>query len=166
MHAIPQIDRPPSEPVSIRDLTLSDAEACMAFCERLEPHDIRMRFAAIRSAPEYFLPEHALAGGGLAFTARDPAQAIVGVANLAYTNAVAAEIGLAVRSDRQRRGIGRALLAYAIRWAERDGLSQLDGYVLDENRPMLSLAQAMGFRQMRRSDVFIELRRPISCTPA
>lgn len=162
---ISQSDRPPTGHVAIRALRVADAAACVAFGERLDPHDIRMRFASQGSATAYFLPERALADGRVAFAAVDAARAILGVVNLAYTNSVSAEIGVAVRSDRQRRGIGRALLAHAIGWAEADGLSHLVGYVLAENRPMLTLAQSMGFRRTRQVDFFIEVGRPIACRP-
>jgi GNAT superfamily N-acetyltransferase len=62
-----------------------------------------------------------------------------------------------VRSDRQRRGIGRALLAHAIRQAAVLGLSQVAGLVLPENTAMLALARAMGFGGFDWKDQFIEI---------
>ena len=145
--------------LSLKELDLADEEACRVFFGRLDAYDVRMRFASLHFSMALFLPPSC----GIAFAAFDTADEIVGVTNLANLGA-AAEVALVVRSDRQRRGIGRLLLGQAIRWAGDQGFSHLVGYVLHENRRMRALARTMGFRGVDTEGLLIEMMRPTSRT--
>lgn len=147
---------------TIRELRGSETQACDVFFRRLDPQDIRWRFASPRSSPGDLLPGAGRGNGSVAFAARDAADTIVGVLNLERLNSDCAEIGVVVRSDRKRLGIGRALLAHAIRWAGCVGLSRVTGYVLAENLAMLDLAGRMGFRCIRRDLPLLELARLVT----
>ncbi|MEU9578195.1 GNAT family N-acetyltransferase [Streptomyces chilikensis] len=59
-----------------------------------------------------------------------------------------ARVGLvAVRADRRRRGIGRALLAHALEGLHRDGIASAWTEVDDSDVPALALARAAGARR-------------------
>jgi GNAT superfamily N-acetyltransferase len=150
----------------IRELHAPDADACDVFFHHLDRTDIRMRFASSRHFSIHdFLPGLGRVNAGLAIAAFNAAEMILGVLNLVRLNSDSAEVAVIVRSDRKRRGIGRSLIAHVIQRAEDDGLSQLNGYVLAENQPMLALARVMGFQSSRWDSFFIEVRRSISSKP-
>jgi acetyltransferase len=56
-----------------------------------------------------------------------------------------AEFAILVRSDRQRRGLGSALLDKLIRYCRSRGIESLRGDVLADNAAMLRLATRHGF---------------------
>ena len=57
-----------------------------------------------------------------------------------------AEFAVAVRSDWKGRGIGHLLLTRLIEVAREAGIGELFGEVLHENKPMLDMSRALGFR--------------------
>ena len=63
-----------------------------------------------------------------------------------------AEFALAVADDWQGRGLGRRLVAHLISQARRQGLRQLFGDVLAENRRMLALMREFGMRLQPHAD--------------
>jgi GNAT superfamily N-acetyltransferase len=62
---------------------------------------------------------------------------IVAVGNVGAGDDGDAELGLVVRDDFQRQGIGTALAATALRRAEARGFHRFVGYVLWENSPVM-----------------------------
>jgi RimJ/RimL family protein N-acetyltransferase len=58
-----------------------------------------------------------------------------------------ADLGLMVAADHRRRGIGRALLDEAVRWAEESGVRKLELHVFPWNEPALGLYEAFGFER-------------------
>lgn len=56
-----------------------------------------------------------------------------------------AELGITVTDSYQRRGIARILLRELARYARTRGFRRLIGIVLPENRPMISLAESLGY---------------------
>lgn len=145
---------------SIRELGISDAPACLVFSSHLTWEDVRMRFGALRDFADYLLPRLDDDGDHLAFAAFDGAT-ILGVLNLECLWSGTAELALIVRSDRQRRGIGRALLLHAMGWARDNGLAQVAGNVLPDNKAMLALARSVGIEAMRWGVDFIEFVHPV-----
>lgn len=150
---------------AVRELLTSDAQACNVFLDHLDPQDVKLRFGSLHSTPRYLLPSRGAANQGAAFGALDAAGAILGVANLEYVNSDLAEAAVIVRSDYKRHGIGRSLLEQTIKRAVEDGASQVTGYVLAENKAMLSLARAMGFQSIRWDEFYIEVSWLISSWP-
>ena len=67
-----------------------------------------------------------------------------------------AEFAIAVRSDRQGRGIGLALMKYLMEIASARGLGKLWGLVLADNVRMFRLARALGMHRERSSQAGIE----------
>jgi RimJ/RimL family protein N-acetyltransferase len=58
-----------------------------------------------------------------------------------------ADLGLMVAEEYRRRGIGRALLEQAIRWAQESGVRKLELHVFPWNEPALALYEAFGFER-------------------
>ena len=58
----------------------------------------------------------------------------------------AAEFALAVRTDQQRRGIGRGMMRLLLDYAAACGFERVWGLVEIENDRMLALARQLGFR--------------------
>lgn len=151
----------------IREFRKLDSAAFDAFASRLERPDIGLRFGALSLSADYFLPKDP---AGTAFAAVDGGCAILGILNLEPLNAEAIEMALIVRSDRKRRGIGRALVARAIRWAEARGLSEMIAYIQPENGAAVALVREAGFQGVARIDLFIAMRRLLAkrepCEPS
>jgi len=148
-----------AEAFVIRELPPTEIDACQAFFNRLEPRDVRLRFASTRFSIGDFIPALAGWADGFALAAIDDEDAIVGIASLVPLESGEAETALIVRSDRKRRGIGRALLAAIIERATRVGVSEIFGLVDWENKPMAALARAMEFQIVRLDSFSIETRR-------
>lgn len=148
-------------PFIVRALSSADASACETFAARLDRDDVRRRFGTARCNAAYFLPAQYRDGARVSLAAVDGADTILGILTLADIGTGTGEIALIVRSDHQRRGVGRALLAHGFAFAQSDGLSELIGYVLAENGAMLRLARRMGFALRRWDQFFVEVRRSL-----
>jgi acetyltransferase len=68
-----------------------------------------------------------------------------------------AELGIIVRSDMQRQGLGRILADKMIRYCRERGIQEIVGTVLSDNKRMLSLADKLGFVRVRAIDDTYEL---------
>jgi acetyltransferase len=159
--------------VMVRPLSLADWDAYLAFGNRIERNDMRLRFAGPvkldDSRCRRFLDidhdhEEALA-------ALDGDGAILGVARLVRTSATEADIALIVRSDLKRRGVGTLLLDRLARYAGAVGVGVLTGDVLYENQAMLSLARRAGFRFISNAGLMVAIRKDLggaaaAATPA
>ena len=76
---------------------------------------------------------------------RGDAPEILGEVRLfSYPDGETAEFALLVRSDAQRRGIGRALLEKAIGYCRARGRAALIGQIRADNAPMIALARRCG----------------------
>lgn len=133
--------------VRARPLLESEWESVRAFVRRLQRQDIRNRFGHpvdLTDGPtlrRFFDIKHV--PGDIAWVTDDEG-AISGIAHRMLLSAREAEIGLIVRSDLKRRGIGELLLQDLLERSARDGLKMLDAFVLRENRAMLGLAAKVG----------------------
>ena len=58
-----------------------------------------------------------------------------------------ADLGLMVSAGHRRRGIGKALLEQAVRWARESGVRKLELHVFPWNEPALRLYESFGFEQ-------------------
>lgn len=75
-----------------------------------------------------------------------PKEVIIGFAHyLRNPDGKGAEYALAISDDWQRHGLGASLMRELIQAAKEQGLSYIDGYVLSNNRAMLSLMDYLGF---------------------
>ncbi len=103
---------------------------------RLADLDLRRDFALVAAEP---LP---------------PGEALIGAvvrASIA-TDGRRAEFAIIVSKLLGGRGLGRFLMKKIIRWARLKRLDEIYGDVLDENFPMLGLAESLGFRHQHLAD--------------
>lgn len=144
-------------PVFLRPIRQADAPGLRAGFKRLSLEDVRHRF---------FLPMKSLSPAlaeqlcdvdydrHMALVALDGARGEdgegLGVARyVADPDGKSAEFAIAVRSDRQCRGIGRLLLDRLLALARRRGVQEIRGEVLADNHAMLTLARRLDFRISR-----------------
>ncbi|WP_284617847.1 bifunctional acetate--CoA ligase family protein/GNAT family N-acetyltransferase [Aquabacterium humicola] len=138
--------------VRLRPVRPEDEARHREFLATLAPEDLRLRFFSSRRE----LPRSELArlvqidyAREIAFVAEDldggAAEPLLGIAHaVCDPDNVEAEFALIVRSDLQRRGLGRLLLDKLRRTLCARGTQRLVGHVLRENRNMCSLALACG----------------------
>jgi RimJ/RimL family protein N-acetyltransferase len=74
-----------------------------------------------------------------------------------------ADLGLMVAASHRRQGIGRALLAEAVRWSRDRGISKLELHVFPHNEAAIRLYEQFGFeregyrkRHYRRRDGYVD----------
>jgi acetyltransferase len=146
--------------VFVRPIRPEDEPAHHAFHARLQPEDVRFRFFnLVRELPHSQMARFtqidydremaflALPAEGAGAAGRAPAEGeTLGVVRaIADPDNERAEFAIVVRSDQKGRGLGHALLEKMIRYCRARGTREIVGQVLPDNRPMLELAQALGF---------------------
>ncbi|MDE2092535.1 MAG: GNAT family N-acetyltransferase, partial [Burkholderiales bacterium] len=140
-------------PLLLRPIRPEDEAQHLAFIERLDAEDIRMRvFYSRRELPrselarltqiDYaremaFIAERAGADGR--------PETLGTVRAIADPDNVEAEFAVIVRSDLKGQGLGHLLLDKIVRYARGQGTRALVGVVLRENKAMLALAHECGF---------------------
>jgi len=138
------------ERILIRPIKPADEHLYADFVARLSPEDIRFRFLAPRKefshkfVARFTQIDYARA---MAFVALNREETeLYGIARLAadpdYTKG---EYAIIVRSDLKGTGLGWMLMRNLIRYAEREGLQELTGDVLEQNTRMLEMCRALGF---------------------
>ena len=132
----------------IRRVGLDDLPRCVQFGRLLHPEDIRLRFGrpAALGDGDAFRRLFGLDDGKIeTIGAFDLNGQILGLATVAWLQPGTAEIGLIIRSDLQRRGLGATLLAHVIKNARGAGFRLLLAHIYYANVPMRRLAQRFGF---------------------
>jgi GNAT superfamily N-acetyltransferase len=132
----------------IRRGGLDDLPRCVQFGRLLHPEDIRLRFGrpAALGDGDAFRRLFGLDDGKIeTIGAFDLNGQILGLATVAWLQPGTAEIGLIIRSDLQRRGLGATLLAHVIKNARGAGFRLLLAHIDYANVPMRRLAQRFGF---------------------
>ena len=138
------------DPLRLRPIRPDDAERLRTMIETSDPQDVRLRFrSAMRRIPDGLavLLTQIDYDRQMALVAETAAGEIVGVGRLACDpDGERGEFALMVRTDRQRRGVGRALLQAVLDYARGRGVREVWGDVAHDNDKMLSLARALGFQ--------------------
>lgn len=141
--------------VLIRPIRPEDAGPLQAGFSLLEPDEIRQRFlhpvkeltTDVAERLTHINPrtEFAL----VAAEPLPPGEALVGaVARVAIDdNGRDAEFAILVSRYLKHMGLGRYLMTRLVKWARGKNLQLLYGDVLEDNTPMLSLAQSLGFHR-------------------
>jgi acetyltransferase len=116
-------------------------------CARLTQIDYEREMALVAIGPGAGAEESL---GGVVWLAADP-------------DRERAEYAVLVRSDVKGQGLGTALMQAIIDYAKEQGIGELFGAVLRENRTMLDLAERLGFRIERHPDdpEIVEVRLPL-----
>jgi len=145
--------------LTLRPIRPEDEAQHLAFLEKLDPADIRMRVFYSRRSIERtelarltqidyeremaFVATVPLPGGG---------EETLGVARaVADPDNLTAEFGVIVRSDILGGGLGRRLMHKLIGHFRQRGTQRMVGEILHENSRMLQLAQSLGFKVQPRA---------------
>lgn len=138
----------------LRDIEAGDVAAITRCFKRLSPEDIRRRFLhSMSELPEPMAQRLCRIDPAIerAYVLEDenvvPGE-IRGVGRIYVDEAAdSAEFSIVVEQDWTRLGLGAMLMQHLVDECRRRGLSEIWGYVLLENRPMLQLCRELGFVQ-------------------
>lgn len=143
--------------VTVRPIRPEDEPNHHVFISKLTPEDIRFRFFGL----VHELPHTEMArltqidyDREMAFIAtmadEHGQQETVGVVRtVTDPNNERTEYAIVVRSDLKGKGLGRALMEKMIRYCKARGTRWMVGQVLADNRPMLKLAEQLGFERVK-----------------
>jgi acetyltransferase len=141
----------------IRPVVPGDAASLREFVQRLSPQSRYRRFhGAMATVPDAMLQyltdvdhdDHV----ALLAEARDASDSLKQVAEARFVRRTGnadrsqADLAVAVADDWQRAGLGRCLLRWLAREADRVGIARLHAEVLADNRPMRELLGSLGWR--------------------
>jgi len=141
---------------TMRPIRPEDEAQHLAFLERVEPADIRMRlFYTRRTIERTELARLTQIDyeREMAFIVTVPLADGAGEETLGVVRAfvdpdnVQAEFGILIRSDTKGAGLGRRLMDKVIAYLRERGTQRLVATVLAENTPMLELCAKLGFRE-------------------
>lgn len=141
--------------VLIRPIRADDAEPLRASFALLQPEEVRQRFLrpvrelSAEAVQRLTQPQPRTEFALVAAEPLPPGEALVGaVARVAVTPGTNdAEFAILVSHYVAGMGLGRHLMRRLVRWARGKKLGRLYGEVLENNQPMLSLADSLGFRR-------------------
>jgi putative acetyltransferase len=142
-------------PISVREATPADAAALLAHLKALAaepginiplaPDEItttldqeKSLLASIAEAPNAIMLVAEADGalvGELSLRAISPRRAVCHVATL----------GMSVKHDWRRKGVGRALMTEALAWAPTAGITRVELYVYARNAAAIALYEQLGF---------------------
>ena len=155
---------------ALRLMRREDAGAYADFIARIDESDLRRRFFHANSLSPEADFERCVAGADareVAFVAErespSGAAEIVGEARVyQYEGSSTAEVAIIVRSDMQRRGLGRALMRKTIAYCAAQGLEMI-ARIRSDNAAMVRLAKCSGMQVEHRpgSEVVIAHMRPL-----
>jgi RimJ/RimL family protein N-acetyltransferase len=145
--------------VHVRAIVSTDEEEILQAFERLGTQSRYMRFMhSVREVNRQRLRDTlaSFPGKGLSIAATVPAADgidIVGAATfIVGPGPQSCEFAVSVADDWGGAGLGGTLLSTLIEAARHRGLSEMTGFVLAENQPMLRLAARLGFEAVRDPD--------------
>ncbi|WP_460813430.1 GNAT family N-acetyltransferase [Luteimonas pelagia] len=147
--------------VLVRPIRPEDAAALHAGFPLLQPEEIRQRFLhsgrielPMQEAERLARPDPRREFALVAAEPLPPGDALVGaVARTAVLEGTReAEFAILVSRFIAGQGLGRHLMRRLVRWARGKKLARMQGHVLADNTPMLSLADSLGFRREASSD--------------
>ena len=138
-------------PYLVRAITAGDGAGLTRFYAALSPDSFESRFhgagGGIRGSVARYLcgPDHDHREGLVAEAIdADGRPVIIGHVCIEPSNTEEAEMAIAVADAWQRQGVGRAMLAEAILWAQAHGIERLVASVRWGNGAILGLIESMG----------------------
>jgi acetyltransferase len=157
------------QPLLVRPIRPDDAAAHIAFFQRLDPDDVRLRmFVRMREIDPAQLARFTQIDYDreMAFiatrTAADGNPETLGVARaIADPDNAKAEFAVIVRSDVKGQGLGTLLMQALVRYCRARGVGELTGEVLAENTRMRRLAADIGFLHTAADRDGLTLRLPL-----
>ena len=143
--------------VLVRALAPADRPGLVDLFNRLSPRSVYFRFFHVKQrlteADLSQLTEVDFRNEvSLAVTiAEAGGERIVGVGRYAAgSGGKRAEVNFTVADEHQRRGIGKLLLEHLVAIAQKNGITEIEAYVLADNSQMLRVFLGGGFRVTRR----------------
>jgi len=137
----------------VRPIRPEDAEAQGAMFREMPPEDVRYRFFSVMKE----LPPPLLArltqidyGREMAFIGLHEGRSFGSARVIREPFGGAAEFAVGVVPAAKGTGLARHLMARFEDWARGEGVTELVGHVLADNRPMLHFCEKLGYR-LRRS---------------
>jgi RimJ/RimL family protein N-acetyltransferase len=137
--------------IFVRPTSPDDEPLIRDLLRHVSKEDLRLRFFdSIKEFPHQFIAKLTALDGlrAIAFVAFDEANnETLGVVWL-YSDSIheTGEYAILLRSDLKGRGLGWALMQLIIEYAKSDGLSRIDGQILQENAVMLKMCRELGFK--------------------
>jgi ribosomal protein S18 acetylase RimI-like enzyme len=131
-----------------QSLNHAEWDLVRAFVRKLDRNDILMRFGRPLDLQQDFILKQffdVTVGVGEILWSPDEHGAIAGLLHRVRVSSSEAEIGLVVRSDLKRNGIGESLVRCALDRSTGCHIETLSCVVLRENKPTLALARKIGF---------------------
>lgn len=167
---------PASTPITIRTLAAEEREAIERFfLEELDDIALYWRFFRTMTpmTVQAYVAQMRFDNGCVIFGAFY-GERLVGVAELSAIpgsdicaenrpGAIScAELGIAVSNQLRHKGVGRALMDYLLGQAWTRGLKRIQLSSLRDNRPMLALAERLGFKALREEsgEIVMQALRP------
>jgi acetyltransferase len=138
-------------PVQLRPVRPEDEEMYKVFFTHVTPEDIRLRFfAPVKEFSHAFIARLIQIDYARSFVSvaiDEHTGLMLGVVRLMLdANHEHGEYAVLLRSDLKGQGLGWKLMKYMIEFARTEGIKIVEGQVISENGPMLSMCQALGFR--------------------
>lgn len=141
------------ETLTLRPIRPEDEAQHLAFLQKMDPEDIRLRIFYSRRSIEHSELARLTQidyDREMAFiatrTGPDGQPETIGVVRgICDPDNETAEYGILVRSDLKGRGLGRLLMDKLIRYLRAHGTRRIVGTVLRENKGMLALLEKLGF---------------------
>jgi acetyltransferase len=157
------------QPLLVRPIRPDDAAAHIAFFNRLDPEDVRLRmFVRMREISPAQLARFTQIDYDreMAFiatrTLADGSAETLGVARaVADPDNLQADFAVIVRSDLKGQGLGVLLMQTLIAYCHARGTQELVGDVLAENAAMLRLARSLGFERAHEDADTVRVRLPL-----
>ena len=134
--------------VITQSLNHAEWDLVRVFVRKLDSNDIWMRFGRPLDLQQDVILKQFFdirAGTGEIIWSPDEHGAIAGLLHRIRVSSSEAEIGLVVRSDLKRNGIGESLVRGALDRSTECRLKALSCVVLRENKSTLALARKVGF---------------------
>ncbi|WP_296712144.1 bifunctional acetate--CoA ligase family protein/GNAT family N-acetyltransferase [Rhodoblastus sp.] len=137
-------------PVQLRPVRPEDEEMYKVFFTHVSPEDIRLRFfAPVKEFSHAFIArliQIDYARSFVCVAVDENTGLMLGVVRLMLdADHEHGEYAVLLRSDLKGQGLGWKLMKYMIEFARAEGIKTVEGQVLSENQPMLSMNQALGF---------------------
>ncbi len=146
--------------VLIRPIRPDDAMPLRAAFPLLEPNEARVRFLcpatelSAAMADKLAKPDPRNEFAMVVAEPLPPGEAMVGAVARATIIPGGREVEFAILFSRfiADMGLGRHLMRRLVRWARGKKVDRIYGDVLEQNQPMLSLAQSLGFQREASND--------------
>jgi acetyltransferase len=138
-------------PVQLRPVRPEDEEMYKVFFTHVTPEDIRLRFfAPVKEFSHAFIArliQIDYARSFVSVAVDEQTGLMLGVVRLMLdANHEHGEYAVLLRSDLKGQGLGWKLMKYMIEFARTEEIKIVEGQVISDNGPMLSMCQALGFR--------------------